>query len=219
MPRKAARKLTDQIAEARPLPATSAKIEVVATHFVAGIGAKRQRVPFDVRQCLGQQRALNLPGCIEILLHTGEGNVALMVAGIFKSHGSLQREALNKVGLVESELATVRRNNDQIGHAGSVAIVQRPGEQGAFIGTDGFRRVVTIHQAGGGESRAGHLELPHDDAQHLLEDLIFMDGGVDLARGLKERLQARYLLLQVDRFATAWKLNPSSHRALRGISL
>jgi hypothetical protein len=42
---------------------------------------------------------------------------------------------------------------------------------------------------------------------------------VNLARGLKQGLQARDLLLQVNGFVSAGKLNSSRHRALRGISL
>ncbi len=79
--------------------------------------------------------------------------------------------------------------------------------------------LFAVDQAGRGKGRAIHLQLAHDDAQHLLQHFVFVDGGVDLARGLKQRLQARHLLLQVDCFATAGKLNSSRHRALRGISL
>jgi hypothetical protein len=42
---------------------------------------------------------------------------------------------------------------------------------------------------------------------------------VDLAGSLKERLEARYLLLQVDCFSTARQVYTSGHRVLRGISL
>jgi hypothetical protein len=42
---------------------------------------------------------------------------------------------------------------------------------------------------------------------------------VDLARSFKQGLKARHLLLQIDGFPRTWKVNPSCHLILRGISL
>jgi hypothetical protein len=83
----------------------------------------------------------------------------------------------------------------------------------------GVGGVVTVDEVGGGESGAGHFQFAHDDAEDLFEDFVFVDGGVDLAGSLKERLEARYLLLQVDCFSTARQVYTSGHRVLRGISL
>jgi hypothetical protein len=77
----------------------------------------------------------------------------------------------------------------------------------------GGRRRIAIGQPGAGKRRPGHLQLADHDAQHLLQHLFFADGGVDLPRSLKQRLQARHLLLQVDRLAIARKLNSSRHCA------
>ncbi len=140
MARKAERKLQAQMAEARPLPATSAttmsrlpsgsssEVEVVAAHLVAGDGAKGQRVAGDGGQLLGQKRALDVAGGVQILLDAGELDVALVVAGVFKGDGGLEGEALDEVGLVDGEFAAVGWGDEQLGHALAVAAVQGPGE-------------------------------------------------------------------------------------------
>jgi hypothetical protein len=45
------------------------------------------------------------------------------------------------------------------------------------------------------KAHTGHLQLAHHDAQNRLQHFFFADGGMHLARGLKQRLEPRYLLL------------------------
>ena len=70
---------------------------------------------------------------------------------------------------------------------------------------------LAVTEAGARESSAGHFEFAHDDAQHCAEHLFFADGGVNLARGLKQRLEARHLLLQIDRFVIARQMDACCH--------
>ncbi len=139
-----------------------------------------------------------------------------MVARIFKRDGGLQRQAFKKVGFVKREFAAVGRGDDQLGHLAAVAIGERINEQ--LIGSSRRRlrpsarcRVVAPSvsrtSTGAGKGRAGHLQLAHHDAQHGLQHFLFADGGVHLARSLKQRLQPRHLLLQFDRFAAGGKLS------------
>ena len=144
-----------------------------------------------------------------------------MVAGVFKRDGGLQRQALEEIGLGERQLASAGRRHHQFGHLAAVAVRQRIDEQ-TRVGGGAVRalgRRIAIGQAGSGKRRAGHLQLAHHDAQHRLQHFFFADGGVHLARGLKQRLQPRHLLLQFDRLATRRKLRVRRHRISCGISL
>ena len=55
--------------------------------------------------------------------------IALVVAGVFKGDGGLEREALDEVGLVDGEFAAAGRGDEQLGHALAVAAVEGPGEE------------------------------------------------------------------------------------------
>ncbi len=74
---------------------------------------------------LGQQRALNVAGRVEVLLHARPLQVALVVARVFKGDGGLQGQALKEVGFIEGELAAIGRGDDQLGHAFAFAILQQ----------------------------------------------------------------------------------------------
>ena len=80
-------------------------VEIIAAHLVAGIGAEGDRVAGNLRQRLRQQRALNVPRRVQILLHSRELHIALVVAGIFKRHRRLQRQTFKEVGLVKRQFA------------------------------------------------------------------------------------------------------------------
>ncbi len=155
------------------------QVEVVTADFVAGDRAKSHRVAGDGGQGLRKQGALNGASRFEILLDAGELEVALVVAGVFKSDSGLEGKALDEVGLVDGELATAGRGDQQFGHALATAVVERPSEAGA-AGSVCCDRVVTIREAGGWECGAIHLKLADNDAQHLLEDFVFLNGGMDL---------------------------------------
>ncbi len=148
----------------------------------------------------GSSEALNLAGRVEVLLHPGELDVAAVITGIFQGHGRLQGKALKEVGLVESERAAAGRRHHQLGHACTIAVVERVGGK--------LRTGVDLHLAvgepGAGKSRAFHLQLADHDTQHLHQHFFFEGSRVDLARGLKQSLQARHLLLQVDGFPVSW---------------
>ena len=60
---------------------------------------------------------------------------------------------------------------------------------------------VAVGEPSAEESGAGHLQFTDHDAQHLLQHFFLVDGGVDLPAGLKQRLQPRHLLLQVNGLA------------------
>ena len=47
-------------------------------------------------------------GRVQILLHAGKLHIALVVAGVFERDGSLQRQPLEEVGLVDGQRAAVR---------------------------------------------------------------------------------------------------------------
>ena len=100
-------------------------IEVVAANLVTGDGAEGHRVAGDVGQLLRQQRALDIAGGVEILLHAGPLQVALVVAGVFKGDGGLQGQTLDEVGFVDGQFAAVGRGDDQLGHALAFAILQQ----------------------------------------------------------------------------------------------
>ena len=91
--------------------------------------------------------------------------------------------------------------------------LRRPGKQiGHFA----------VAEAGAGKRGARHLKLADDDAQDGAEHGFFANGGVNLARGLEQRLQARYLLLQIDGLVVAGQMDACCHKStlyLRGISI
>ena len=68
-----------------------------------------------------------------------------------------------------------------------------------------------VAEAGAGKGRARHFEFADDDAENGAEDGFFANGGVNLARGLEQRLQACYLLLQIDGLVVAGQMNACCH--------
>ena len=139
-----------------------------------------------------QQRPLNQPRRIQVLLHPRKRNIAFVIPRIFQSHRGLQRKPLDKVRLVERQLPSMRRRHNQLRHPLSVAIIQgitgqrRTGDacRSALIRND----LIPISQPGSRKRRPRHLQLPHHDPQHLLEHLILANCRMHLARGLKQRL-------------------------------
>ena len=192
-------------------------IEVVAADLIAGNGAEADRVTGNRRQLLRQKRPLNEPRRVEILLHARKLDIALVVACIFKSNGGLEGEAFNEVRFVESQRTSTGSDHRQLRHTVAVAVQQRIAGHGVVgdgcIGRSGKRHagvavgsgndLIAIGKPGAEKGGAGHLQFPHHDAQHLLHHFFLVDGGVDLPAGLKQRLQARHLLLQVDGLAVA----------------
>ena len=69
-----------------------------------------------------------------------------------------------------------------------------------------------VAEAGTGECGARHFKLADDDAQDGAEDGFFANGGVNLARGLEQRLQASYLLLQIDGLVVAGQMDACCHK-------
>ena len=76
-------------------------------------------------QILRQQRALDVAGRVEVLLHAGKFHIALVVAGVFEGDGGLQRQALDEVGFVDGQGAAVRGGDHQLGHALAFAVGER----------------------------------------------------------------------------------------------
>jgi hypothetical protein len=182
-------------------------IQVIAAQLIAGNGAEAHRVSRDRRQPLRQQRLLNRPPRIQVLLHSRELDVALVVPRIFQSHRGLQREPFDKVRLVNCQLPPVRRRHHQLSHPPAVAILQRIAQRRTRVD----RRLVAINQPGGRKRRPVHLQLSHHDPQHLLQHFFLANRRVNLPRSLQQRLQPRHLLLQVDRLAVTRDLHPSRH--------
>ena len=108
-------------------------VEIVAADLVAGDGSERQRVASDVGQRLRQQRALDVAGGVEILLHACPLHVALVVAGVFKGDGGLQNQPLDEIGLVEGEFAAVGRGDHQFRHALAFAILEQIDGEGTAV--------------------------------------------------------------------------------------
>ena len=85
----------------------------------------------------GRSERWMLRAAIEILLYAGELDVALVVAGVFKSDGGLQGEAFNEVGFVDGKLAAAGRGDDELGQALAVAVVERPWKHGLPLAAEG----------------------------------------------------------------------------------
>ena len=89
-------------------------IEIVAAHFVAGVGAEGDRIAGDLGQRLRKQRALNLAGRVQILLQARELNVALVIARVFKRNGGLEDQALKEVGFRKRETRARREKRRRV---------------------------------------------------------------------------------------------------------